>query len=321
MSNPIVLSGWTLKIDNGEPRVRDVDLADKAGLAKPRNIRRVIKGAADDGALSLVEGGGAHNEGAPLPTAWVERETVSGNDTDVFYLNEEAAMLVLTRLRTPTAVQATRALVMVCAAARRGGAIEARAPRALEPPSTAALETYREAVAALEVAKVEGALDGKGLALRQAALLKTHLGVDILSAPLECFAALPDLPQLSAGSSVVLSVPVDETGLHSATEIAAPYHLPPIFVGDLARRLAIFGAAEFGAYVEVLVNGRPKRKNWMYNDASVARLAHGLEEESQRRRMAAEAKLARADERARREAVKGAADAYVQRAEEGGVTK
>lgn len=124
----IVLDGWSITVDEGEPRVRDLDLADKAGLAKARDIRQTIRKAVEDKALTELRGGVA---AAGTPAAWVEDEVVSGNAAKVYYLNEEGALLVLTRLRTPAAIAATRSLVMVCAAARRG---ELAQPTKAPPP-------------------------------------------------------------------------------------------------------------------------------------------------------------------------------------------
>lgn len=135
--NAIVLDGWTVKVDAGEPRVRDLDLAEKAGLAKPRDIRATIRKAVEDGAISAANNGAAAT--GAVPTVWSETESVPRpkgggmQEVEVFYLNEEAAMLVLTRLRTPAAVKATRALVMICAAARRGELGPAPAPTPAPP--------------------------------------------------------------------------------------------------------------------------------------------------------------------------------------------
>ncbi len=159
MSAALVLDGWALKVDDGEPRVRDLDLGEKADMARPRDVRRVIKTAIDDGALTVIRldvadpgpsAGGARAERTPpnVPTAWVEPELVSGNRVDVYYLNEEGALLVLTRLRTKVAVQVTQAIVRVFMAARRG---DLSAPTPPTPP-VALLPT--QAVACLEAVRL-----------------------------------------------------------------------------------------------------------------------------------------------------------------------
>lgn len=120
---PMVVDGWTLFTGEGGTWIRDMDLAVRAGLAKPRNIRIAIHGAIADGAIVKV---GALSEGAG-ETA-VVREVCEvmtsglGRELPVvaYYLNDEAAILVLARLRTPTAVAMTKMVVRVFMLATQG---------------------------------------------------------------------------------------------------------------------------------------------------------------------------------------------------------
>lgn len=334
MSNAIVLDGWTLRVDHGEPRVRDLDLGERAGLGRHRDVRKAIRSAIEDGAVAHIpagareSAGGALGERGPENTAkvWSEREPVAGSvdgaqTTEVFYLNEEAALIVLTRLRTKVAVQVTRALVSVFVKVRRGEVALAAAPKA--PPvieiadaEPAGLVAYDRAVAALERAKAEGALDGKGLAVRQAHLLRKHLNVDILSAPLEGFADLPALPPAAAealanGRRVMMTPVVESAGHYSATAIGRPYGLSAIAVGDIARSLGIFKADGWGKAVpQGRDDGTRFDDAWLYNEAAKEKLAPQLEAERAKRNADAEAKAQRRAEadrkKAEREAKKAA---------------
>jgi hypothetical protein len=89
--------------DDGKPRVRDVDLGEWLGLAKPTDIRRSIRNLIGDGFLNDSDvarqtrrGGGA-----------VEREVTE------FWLTEAEAMIVTARSESPKAVGMVRMLVAV----------------------------------------------------------------------------------------------------------------------------------------------------------------------------------------------------------------
>jgi hypothetical protein len=120
---PIVVTGWGTMFRGGAAAwVRDLDVAEKAGLAVPRDIRRTIAKAIEDGAICSVGAAHATSE----PAARIIEEVVAKGDRGgtqavaTFYLNEEAALLVLTRLRTPQAIKVTKAVVQAFAALMRG---------------------------------------------------------------------------------------------------------------------------------------------------------------------------------------------------------
>lgn len=131
---PINVEGWTLFREGAASFwVRDIDLAEQAGLAEPRKIRRVIDKAIEDKAVALVGGLAAPANGEAL--ARIEQEvTTSGKGraqpVDVYYLNREAAVLVVMRLRTERAVQLQVAVVRVFLRAIEGqpGATPPRLP-------------------------------------------------------------------------------------------------------------------------------------------------------------------------------------------------
>jgi hypothetical protein len=123
---PVKVEGWTLfASDGGEHWLRDLDLAERAELANQRDIRTHIKKAIDDGAITLVDsvavGDATNGPGTYAVDEVVPRGDRGATQTGkVYYLNEEAALVVLMRLRTPKAVEVTKAVVRVFLAVVRG---------------------------------------------------------------------------------------------------------------------------------------------------------------------------------------------------------
>lgn len=135
MAAIVKVDGWVIEEHEGAWSVRDVELAEKVGLAKPRNIRAVIANAIEDGALKNgALGAGAVDE----PSFWLEEaHSVSGNNkvevTTAYRLNRAAALLICTRLRTKRSVEITLAIVKVFDAVLSGKV--ALAPPAPTPPA------------------------------------------------------------------------------------------------------------------------------------------------------------------------------------------
>lgn len=116
---PVTAEGWTLFAAGADHWLRDLDLAERADLAKPRDIRTTIKGALEDGALTIA---GTPSDG---PQVRIERTVVAigsgaSREVDEYYLSEEAALLVVTRLRTRAAIALTRSIVRAFLAVVRG---------------------------------------------------------------------------------------------------------------------------------------------------------------------------------------------------------
>lgn len=92
---PDTISGWeVLKDKEGRLLVRDVDIAEKAGLAQSRNIRQIIKAN-----LAALE------ELGPLRTERVRKAIAAGfgtsqREVDEYWLNERQALYLVQRLRT-----------------------------------------------------------------------------------------------------------------------------------------------------------------------------------------------------------------------------
>lgn len=103
MSNIVkVVDGWQVEDRDGQATVLDVGLAEHAQMGQPRDIRKVIARAIDDGALNIA----CAERDADSPTFWRETIIVSlGNGatttTEGYRLNRAAALFIVTRLRTP----------------------------------------------------------------------------------------------------------------------------------------------------------------------------------------------------------------------------
>lgn len=122
---PVAVEGWTLFRAEADHWIRDLDLADRAELSRPRDIRPTIKSMLDEGALTIAAGardGVPPGKGAIVraETELVEIGSGAHREATVYYLSEEAALLVITRLRTPAAVALTRAVVRVFLAVAKG---------------------------------------------------------------------------------------------------------------------------------------------------------------------------------------------------------
>ncbi len=110
-----IVDGWTLDITDEEPRVRDVDLAERAGLKQPRDIRKVIERCREEleefGALDMR----VHCARISKPRGGFEEREVRE-----FWLTEHQALAVLLQLRTPQARRLRGVLVRLFIAVRRG---------------------------------------------------------------------------------------------------------------------------------------------------------------------------------------------------------
>ena len=109
-----VVDGWQVEDRDGQATVLDIGLAEHAGMKQPRDIRPIIFKAIQDGALVGAGAGRANDE----PTFWLTNvDVVSGKGrvekTTAYRLNRAAALFVVTRLRTPKAVELTLAIVKV----------------------------------------------------------------------------------------------------------------------------------------------------------------------------------------------------------------
>lgn len=94
---------------DGEPRVRDLDLAERLGFERPRKIRELIeRNKAEIEAMGVC------------PAVGQTHGPQGGRPTKEFYLNEEQALLVATLSNTSQAQAVRAALIRTFVAYRRG---------------------------------------------------------------------------------------------------------------------------------------------------------------------------------------------------------
>ena len=153
------VEGWKLYQPEArdEHLVKDTDISERAGLAMPRDIRRHVKKAAEDGVLTIVASG--HDASRPTDGAFalavtevVEIGSGAHREVTSYYLSQEAALHVLLLLRTPKALELRKDVVRVYLAVKRGespdGARVERLERMVEQ-LVGAVASITSAVAAL----------------------------------------------------------------------------------------------------------------------------------------------------------------------------
>jgi len=157
----LTVSGWTLSVgDDGEPRARDIDLGEKLGLERPRDLRKLVeRNRAEVERFGPVEQRATVARYEIRPGVWAEQTA------DEFWLNEGQALLVATLSRAPRSADVREMLIRVFMEARRG----TLAPAAVDAQAiatTAATAALAAVMAALPT-MIRGALaehtaDGDG---------------------------------------------------------------------------------------------------------------------------------------------------------------
>lgn len=113
-ANEITVSPFAVTVLHDEPRVRDLDLAERLGFDRPRKIRELILRHKDE-----IDGFGV------CPTVGRTSGPKGGRPTTEYYLNEEQALLIATVSNAPAASVVRRALITTFVALRRGQAAPA----------------------------------------------------------------------------------------------------------------------------------------------------------------------------------------------------
>lgn len=105
------VEGWSLAVIEDEPRVRDVDLAERLGFERPRKIRDIIKRHTNDGNL---------NDSDVRPTVARTRVGIAERNVTEYWLSEAAVLFIVTKSETPNAIAMTKEMIRVFMLARRG---------------------------------------------------------------------------------------------------------------------------------------------------------------------------------------------------------
>ncbi|MGB0956605.1 MAG: hypothetical protein ACPGZP_11500 [Panacagrimonas sp.] len=111
MSNTVHVNGWSLAVSgDGEPMVRDLDLAERLGFERPRDIRKLITRLLRDGFLNDSE----------VRATVAQTSKVGGRPGTEYHLTETACFLVTMKSETAIANAVCRQLVEVFQAYRSG---------------------------------------------------------------------------------------------------------------------------------------------------------------------------------------------------------
>lgn len=92
-------AGLEFRSDDGEPRIRDLDLAEKLGYERPRKIRDIIREAEKVNGFGICPVSGRNHDGG------------RGRPADEYWLTERQALFVTTRSGTERAAEVTMLLV------------------------------------------------------------------------------------------------------------------------------------------------------------------------------------------------------------------
>lgn len=103
------VAGWTVA-GADEPRIKDVELAERLGFERPRKIRDLIRQHQSAGNL---------NDFDVCPTAG-RTSPLGGRPGVEFWLTEDAALWIIVKSETPKARAITREVIQVFIAARKG---------------------------------------------------------------------------------------------------------------------------------------------------------------------------------------------------------
>ena len=141
---PSTIMDVTLKPFDGEPRARDLDIAERLGFERPRKIRELIERN-----LIEIEGFGV------CPTVGRTSGPKGGRPTAEYWLNEEQALLVAALSDAPNAVAVRRMLIKVFVAWRRG---QIGAAAALPQPTSAEVGAVFGGIAKRQREQIVGAV-------------------------------------------------------------------------------------------------------------------------------------------------------------------
>ncbi len=110
MNNIVKIEKWSLSIQNNEPRARDIDLAERLGYERPRDIRKLVKTYLGSGDLSQDD----------VCAAVAQTSAKGGRPGTEFWLSEAAALFIIAKSETAMAKTLLKEMIRVFMLARRG---------------------------------------------------------------------------------------------------------------------------------------------------------------------------------------------------------
>lgn len=249
-----------------EPTVRDLDIAKRAGLAVPRDIRRTIKALLDAGEVELVPEGstivGSDHDG-PSPRVYAVKVFASiGSDATrevtEYHMSELAALLLVFRLQTEKA-KALRLDVAKTFLLVREGRFEEAARVAngnAAPPQPDGLPVLTQTqLDAIERLRAGGIIDDRTAAVHHALIVSKATGLDLVTPlsvafgryvpPSPLVDAITNLPE---GKSILITNVPDITGHIGADSLGKKFS-PAVdgrWVNLLAKAMGVYGNNTFG---------------------------------------------------------------------------
>lgn len=170
----VAIDGWSIVLGgDDEPLVRDIDLGERLGFARPRKVRELVERMLRDGIL---------NPSDVRPTVGRTRIGIAERLVTEYLLTETAALLVIARSDTAKAVAITRQVVQVFLAVRRGASAAPTTPVLATGVRVADNVMARDDVAS----RCRLAAAGSGLSLRRVhgAVRKQFLVAGVYQVPL-----------------------------------------------------------------------------------------------------------------------------------------
>lgn len=188
MSKIISIHGYELHVHNGEPMVRDLELAEKLGYERPRRIRELIKVMLERSQID------------PSLVCPRQRQTPGGGRPSLeYYLSEKAALKVITKSETLNADKITDQMIDVFIDARKGEPTQ----RHIDP----VILQFKQATAIVKSTLQIGKLFGTDAAMCNAVAAKrvqSLVGVDVT--PLLTNNSVADVPMTATALGALIGL-------------------------------------------------------------------------------------------------------------------
>lgn len=292
MSNDMVrfveVQGWQVAVEgvgDAEEKIRDLDLGEKLGYARPRDIRKLIERLMKEGRLP----------GVYVRAIWRAREMPNGGtrqeEVQEYWLNERQALKVIAKSETDIADKILDQVNDVFIQVRRNKValtlplnpvvheLQAKANhlREMRP-------YYEDTVAQLEELEAAGVITKETKLAHRTRLLRDIAGIDLTKAPTMEFQNTTLLPAASVKveeikatgdlpvKQVTVTAEADLSGFRTCASIASEIGASPVVVSKIGRAMGWFGETDqnvknhYGVWVPVLQNGKEINKNWQYNE-------------------------------------------------------
>lgn len=283
----VEVNGWQVAVGgvgDEQEKIRDVDLADKLGYTRSRDIRKLIERLMKEGKLPGVCQRATVARYESRPGVFQEREVTE------YWLNEPQALKVIAKSSTPTADEILDQIITVFVYVRRNRELPAR-----ENPEGMMLQArsaflremrpyYEDCLGHLDALESVGVITSHTRLAHRTKILQEMTGIDLTRAPVLEFQNTT-LVQASSVKIEEVKTPgdtplkqltivaeADLTGFRTCNSIASEIGAPPSVVSKIGKAMGWHGAGQQkgdGVWVPVMQNGQEIRQNWQYNEKLV----------------------------------------------------